>query len=168
MKKTMNILGQVACVIWPNSTDIPPTILNTVLVKPASGLALMAKHKENSAEKQAEMGALIDKLQDISDPKGGVSIEDQGGFWLGYYHYAAGQKAAKNYGHRELRLAGETLFGERWQTDLTRALGLSDSRRIRQWLSGDRSIPVGIWTDILVLLRQKQTSIESVVRKLEK
>ncbi|MHC1505611.1 hypothetical protein ACYJ6F_28530, partial [Klebsiella pneumoniae] len=28
--------------------------------------------------------------------------------------------------------AGQLLFGERWQTELARALGLSDGRRIRQ------------------------------------
>lgn len=31
---------------------------------------------------------------------------------------------------------GRALYGERWQTDLARDLGLSDGRRIRQWLSG--------------------------------
>lgn len=40
----------------------------------------------------------------------------------------------------ELRVAGETLFGEGWQTALARELGVAD-RTVRRWLSGQ--IPIG-------------------------
>lgn len=65
-----------------------------------------------------------------------------------------------------LKLAGEALFGERWQTDLSRELGLSDARRIRQWLTG-RPIPAGVWADICSLLRQRQMTIERVLQDLD-
>lgn len=51
-----------------------------------------------------------------------------------------------------LARAGQLLYGERWQSDLARALGIGD-RRVRQWLAGDRPIPEGIWRDIAELLR---------------
>ncbi|MEN8282997.1 hypothetical protein [Acinetobacter gerneri] len=44
---------------------------------------------------------------------------------------------------QQLQLAGSLFYGNQWQTDLARALGI-DSRRIRDWLSGRRPIPVGI------------------------
>jgi hypothetical protein len=52
--------------------------------------------------------------------------------------------------------SGIALYGERWQTELARSLGLSDGRRIRQWLSGDRPIPEGTWEDIEKLLANKR------------
>lgn len=58
-----------------------------------------------------------------------------------------------------LIMAGQALYGDRWQTDLARDLGLSDGRRIRQWLSGDRPIPKGIWNDVAKLLAERQSVI---------
>ena len=54
---------------------------------------------------------------------------------------------------------GIALYGERWQTDLARDLGLSDGRRIRQWLSGDRPIPEGVWDDLGKLLADRKNVI---------
>ncbi len=62
-----------------------------------------------------------------------------------------------------LKLAGHALYGERWQTELGRELGLSDGRRIRQWLSGDRNIPDGVLKDISRLLAEKKLEIERVI-----
>jgi len=55
-----------------------------------------------------------------------------------------------------LTVAGNALYGARWQTDLARDLGLSDGRRVRQWLSGDRSVPVGVWRDIDKLINERR------------
>ena len=63
--------------------------------------------------------------------------------------------------------AGKALYGDRWQTDLARALGLSDARRLRQWLSEDRPIPAGVWDDITTLLRDRQRTIDTVLERIE-
>ncbi|EPO7973252.1 hypothetical protein ACUF8B_003755 [Escherichia coli] len=63
--------------------------------------------------------------------------------------------------------SGQLLFGERWQTELARALGLSDGRRIRQWLSGDRPIPVGIWDDLRELLEDRSSKMELIVKQIQ-
>lgn len=63
---------------------------------------------------------------------------------------------------------GRALYGERWQTDLARDLGLSDGRRIRQWLSGDRPIPEGVWTDIAQLLADRKGVIDDALTDLLK
>ncbi|ENW81326.1 hypothetical protein F909_02617 [Acinetobacter sp. ANC 3929] len=52
----------------------------------------------------------------------------------------------------QLKQAGELLYGNQWQSDLARAINV-DSRRIRQWISGQRPIPVGLWQEIIELLK---------------
>lgn len=169
-KDTMYALGQICRCIWPwgsaGDRPVPKNIIDTVLTRPASGLAMMIKHPANTREKQADIAHLVDKLDDINDPPGGIKAEDQGPFWIGYYHYASAIAASKKYGADELTAAGQALYGDRWQTDLSRALKLSDARRIRQWLTGDRPIPVGVWAEIAALLRQKQITIKSVLADL--
>lgn len=75
---------------------------------------------------------------------------------------------AADYGPQTLAKAGEALYGERWQTDLARDLGLTDARRVRQWMSGDRPIPAGVWADITRLLRHRGLNALSLSSKLER
>ena len=172
MQDTMYTLGMICRAIWPGKgqdMDSPPShILDTVTTQPATGLAIMLKHPANTAAKQEAITELVDKLPaDLKDPKSGVAAEDQGRFWIGYYHFAAALDHAKDYGPAELDRAGKALYGDRWQSDLARDLGV-DSRRVRQWLTGDRRIPVGIWADICGLLRHRQMSIKNVLSSLDK
>ncbi len=67
----------------------------------------------------------------------------------------------------ELCLAGEALFGPRWQTDLARELKLSSPRRVRQWIKGERAIPLGIWPEICELLEKRKIQINQVITYLK-
>lgn len=67
----------------------------------------------------------------------------------------------------DLRVAGEVLYGERWQTALANALKLGDSARIRQWLRGDRPIPPGIRAELVLLLRASASAASALADKLE-
>ena len=58
---------------------------------------------------------------------------------------------------------GKALYGGRWQTDLARDLGLSDGRRIRQWLSDERPIPAGVWRELGQLLAERKKLISDVL-----
>jgi len=62
--------------------------------------------------------------------------------------------------------SGKVLYGERWQTDLARDLGLSDARRIRQWLADERPIPDGIVMDLQRLLMTRHLNLAKVVHKV--
>jgi len=70
------------------------------------------------------------------------------------------------YGPDELKIVGEALFGpSHWQAGLTKALELSDSRRIRHWMAGSRPIPDGVWTDIKNMLQERKKNIENILTK---
>lgn len=61
-----------------------------------------------------------------------------------------------------LRRYGEALYGSRWQTELARALKLSSSRRVRQWLSGERGIPAGVWDDLDALAKERRAELSRI------
>ena len=61
---------------------------------------------------------------------------------------------------------GTALYGDRWQTDTAAALGLSDARRIRAWLSGSRRMPPGIWVDLIALMEKREAEIAAAREKI--
>lgn len=163
--ETMYTLGQLARSAFPDGA--PPDLIITLLAKPASGVAsIMKDSTANTSDEDFER--LMGRLPaDLSDPKGGVKASDQGPFWLGYYQWSGARDQALNRGPDELEEAGQALYGDRWQTDLKRALGISDTRRIRQWMSEDRPIPTGVWADISLLLRSRAFHALVVADKLD-
>ncbi|WP_438454941.1 hypothetical protein [Vreelandella venusta] len=48
----------------------------------------------------------------------------------------------------KLHEIGQALFGVSWQSDMARALGIKDARKIRFWVSGERPVPTGVWDDL--------------------
>lgn len=50
---------------------------------------------------------------------------------------------------------GRALFGQSWQSDMARALGMKDARRVRYWASGEREIPIGVWVDLKRILSER-------------
>jgi hypothetical protein len=64
---------------------------------------------------------------------------------------------------KTLITAGRALYGDRWQTSLAHDLGLSDGRRIRQWLSDERPIPAGLRGDLLRLLSERKMMLDDVL-----
>ena len=63
------------------------------------------------------------------------------------------------------REAGEALFGPRWQSEMARALDISD-RTVRRWDEGSYPVPPGAWADIRALLRDRRMAMATVRRKL--
>lgn len=157
--------GKIARAIWPDG-DIPLATLNMLLTHPVNGLALAMKSVKSN---DPEIGALIAELPSPSDMpsfKHGVTLEQQGQFWTGFYHFLAGIERSK-MGPDMLIKAGNLLFGERWQSDLARAVDVGD-RRVREWVSGERSIPPGIWVDIAALLRQRSNEGLNLLAELDR
>ena len=165
-KEIMYSIGQLVRCVY--GVDIPVNIQNTIIRFPAKGIGLMNQRgdiiKSNS---QDEIMRLMDKIpSDLTDPKDKMGFDAQGSFWLGYYHYAKLTDDIKNYGADELAECGKALYGDQWQTNLAKELGLSDARRIRFWLTNERKIPTGVRADIFVLLNKKKMKIETIINKV--
>lgn len=87
LESTMYTLGQLVRAVWPKD-DAPDALVATLLPQPASGLAQLRKSLPARLADPEQIDALVAKVPaDLADPKGGVSVEDQGPFWSGYYHY---------------------------------------------------------------------------------
>lgn len=170
MTNTMRTLGMLVRAVWPDG-DAPEAILSMALVKPASAVAMIAKKTvdlHDDDPRQAETLELMDRLPgDLIDPPRGVSTEDQGPFWLGYYHYAGALTHARTLGPAALEKIGQALYGPRWQTDISKDLDLSDARRVRQWMSGERPIPPGVWADLGALAARRQMLLAEIVRDFQ-
>ena len=63
-----------------------------------------------------------------------------------------------------LTAVGRALYGDRWQSDIARDLGVSD-RTIRRWVSGE-DIPAGVWRDLLALVLAREKELSAVKRAL--
>lgn len=170
IESTMYTLGQLARIIWP-AGDMPRGLQIKVLATPATGLALMLKTPAAKAQaKNAEFdfGRIVDKLPvDLADPPGGVTVEDQGPFWIGYYQYLKAVERSQRLNVEHLSRAGTLLFGERWQSDLAHALNVGD-RRVREWIAGERRIPPGVWADVAALLRQRSNEGMALLQELDR
>ncbi len=65
------------------------------------------------------------------------------------------------------REAGEALYGSRWQSDMARALDVSD-RTVRRWAAGSHDVSPGAWVDLRMLLKSRGLAIAAVRCKLRR
>jgi hypothetical protein len=68
--------------------------------------------------------------------------------------------------NRLLKDTGEALFGPRWQTDLAKALDVTD-RTIRGWASGERDMPTGVATDLWRLCEERSAVLDGLIDRLK-
>ncbi|ARD28896.1 transcriptional regulator [Acinetobacter lactucae] len=67
----------------------------------------------------------------------------------------------------QLRHAGSLLYGQSWQTDFARAIDI-DPRRVRQWLAGERPIPLNLWEDVVKLLQENSKETAALAHELKR
>lgn len=163
-------LGRIASVIeyacYPGHARIPEAMLDVILARPLAGLAQVTRwldHNARSPEVAADAhDAIGHLLQDVEIPAQTGSIDEQGPYWTGYYHQRAGMRRQR-LSPEMLRAAGEALYGQQWQTDLARGLGV-DSRRVRQWLTA--AAPKWVVAEVYALLRTKSRETAAVADSL--
>lgn len=68
--------------------------------------------------------------------------------------------------NRLLREAGEALYGSRWQTEISRDLGVSD-RTIRRWASGADDMPAGAMTDLWRICLERAQALDALAQRLK-
>ncbi len=61
---------------------------------------------------------------------------------------------------------GRALYGSRWQSELARALGVSD-RTVRRWAAGQEQPKAGVYRDVLVLVRERRGQLGPLIPLLE-
>src|SRR5690625_3194113 len=59
--------------------------------------------------------------------------------------------------------AGKAAFGERWQTDMARALGVSD-RAVRNCVAGKYHLAAPLSADVQVILKRRRLEIEEAIK----
>lgn len=165
-KSIMYYVGQLVRCVY--GSEIPSGVESVILRKPIKGIGIMTNKGDLiKAADQDEVMRLINKLPaDIKDPDA-MSLECQGQFWIGYHHYAKMASDCEKFGADELTLIGKALYGEQWQTNLARDLNLSDARRVRAWLKGERKIPRGIWFELGSLLEQRKLTINAILDRIK-
>jgi hypothetical protein len=62
--------------------------------------------------------------------------------------------------------AGRALYGDRWQSPLSRDLGVSD-REVRRWVAGDVVVPRGVYTDLLRMVIDRAQDLDDLVEPLK-
>jgi hypothetical protein len=61
---------------------------------------------------------------------------------------------------------GEALYGPRWQTELSRDLGVTD-RTLRRWLAGDSDPQPGVWLDLLRITQERAMALDALAGRLK-
>lgn len=89
------------------------------------------------------------------------------GIWFDAPPNAASVKAT-DYGDAVdlLERCGRHLYGDRWQSELARALGVND-RRVRSWMAGDYRPPAGVWADIAKMIRERRAEGASLLQEFD-
>ena len=70
-------------------------------------------------------------------------------------------------GNKLLETAGEALYGPRWQSELARALDVSD-RTVRRWVSGVDKVPPGVFVDLLRLTQERALTLDALADDLKR
>lgn len=67
---------------------------------------------------------------------------------------------ARDLPHDLLPQCGMALFGMQWQSEMARALGVTD-RTVRRWFAGER-IPPGVWLDLIRLMQERSDLLDDL------
>lgn len=66
-----------------------------------------------------------------------------------------------------LHRVGEALYGPHWQSELGRALAVSD-RTVRRWAAGTHEVPPRVWADITRLAFDRKATLSQLIPQCAK
>ncbi len=165
-EKTLHTLGRLCRMVWPETGSADTAVTEMIAERPASGFGMLcASGPFKAIMDDPTVSRLINTLSS-SLPAGPLPPEDQGPFYMGFFQQGHKLTLAESLGPDDLRQAGEALFGATWQSELARQLGINDSRRVRQWIAGERPIPTGVWLEIAELAKargEKLVALSSLI-----
>ena len=166
IEKTMHTLGRICRMVWPETGSADTSVTETIAEHPANGFGVLcATAAFKAVMDDPTIVRLINSLP-TELPNGPMATENQGPFYLGFFQQANKLTLTESLGADDLRKSGEALFGSTWQSELARQLGINDSRRVWQWLAGDRPIPAGIWLELAELAKARGESLVALSQLL--
>lgn len=59
---------------------------------------------------------------------------------------------------------GQALYGTNWQTDMARALDVSD-RQVRRWVAGTTPPPAGVYVDLMRIMQGRQIALDDLIER---
>lgn len=65
-----------------------------------------------------------------------------------------------------LSTIGRALYGQQWQSDMARDLGVNN-RTVRRWVAGE-SQPDGIMADLLALVERRGAQLDQAAKRLRR
>ena len=65
-----------------------------------------------------------------------------------------------------LERIGRALYGEQWLSPLSRALGYSNRRPLRELLDCGQPIHAGVVRNLLIIVEERQAEIEAIIAEL--
>ena len=160
-------LGRLLALAELDGEETPPTLFDQLTITPVAGLGLLARRLDRVESRDGDtIGAIMARLEGAALPAGPTKIEERGPFWVGYYRQRYALAATQQMTPDDLRQAGVAIFGDRWQADMTEALGLHDSARLRSWLRGDKPVPRGVAAEVTALARQRAALATDVADRM--
>jgi hypothetical protein len=61
---------------------------------------------------------------------------------------------------------GRALYGEQWLSPLSRALGYSNRKPMRELLDGSQPIHAGVVRNLLIIVEERQAELEEIIVEL--
>jgi hypothetical protein len=174
---TLNLTSEAAGAI-PGSIDLPDDYRQELLRL----LGLLKKARGDAARVKAicaeiallgaynDLGEFDSILPDFTVIDGGRPWSAQldaalvGGHYQNVWHLMPDDGSLMP-GISALRTAGEAMFGSRWQSELASHLRIN-SRQVRQWLAGDRPIPVDLWPRVRQLALARAALASNIAKML--
>jgi hypothetical protein len=65
-----------------------------------------------------------------------------------------------------LERIGRALYGDQWLSPLSRALGYSNRRPMRELLDGSQPIHAGVVRNLLIIVEERQAELEEIIVEL--
>lgn len=167
-KNPVYLLGRIAGLATSYGVEIDDATLDVLTTRPLDGLGLLSRKmaQVNDALGEELSNGVAQILQSVGPdgmPRGPLKAEAQGPYYVGYYHQRHARRARMT--PNDLVAAGQALYGERWQSDLARALNDINPRRVREWLERD-SVPTWVAAEVYALLTRASRETARMAQQL--
>lgn len=148
-KDVMYTVGRIAQLLYPGPfpDNLPADLLDTLLVKPATGLAQMLEACSDEAKQDWSIQRQLELIpDDFADPGPDQRVDnhDRARFLAGCRQKREPRRPPSFDAPLHLSEVGTVLYGFHWRKPLAIGLGIADMERIERWERGIEPIPLDV------------------------